>query len=101
MGKNEQKSLKADDAEMLDWTESISSVIAFEGTGRADDILKEVVERARRSGAALPFASSTAYINTIPVGDEAKHPGDRDLEHRIVAAIRWNAAAMVVRANKD
>ena len=101
MGKNEQKSFKPQDAEMLDWTESISSVIAFEGTGRADDILKEVVERARRSGAALPFASSTAYINTIPLREEVKHPGDRELEHRIVAAIRWNAAAMVVRANKE
>ncbi len=101
MGKSEQKSLKPDDDEIRDWTESIASVIAFEGTGRADDILKEVVERARRSGAALPFASSTAYINTIPSRDEIKHPGDRELEHRIVAAIRWNAAAMVVRANAE
>ncbi len=101
MGKSEQKSLKPDDDEIRDWTDSIASVIAFEGTGRADDILKEVVERARRSGAALPFASSTAYINTIPSRDEIKHPGDRELEHRIVAAIRWNAAAMVVRANAE
>jgi len=95
--KDENKS----DAEIRDWTESISSVIAFEGTGRADDILEQVVAQARRSGAFLPFASSTAYINTIPVQDEIKHPGDRELEHRIVAAIRWNAAAMVLRANKD
>lgn len=95
--KDENKS----DAEIKDWTESISSVIAFEGTGRADDILEQVVAQARRSGAFLPFASSTAYINTIPVQDEIKHPGDRELEHRIVAAIRWNAAAMVLRANKD
>ena len=101
MAKNEQKPVPPDDAEMLDWTDSIASVIAFEGTGRADDILKEVVEHARRSGAALPFASSTAYINTIPLRDEIKHPGDREIEHRIVSAIRWNAAAMVVRANKD
>jgi pyruvate dehydrogenase E1 component len=101
MGKSEQKSLKPEDEEMRDWTESIASVIAFEGTGRADDILKEVVERARRSGAALPFASSTAYINTIPLREEVRHPGDRELEHRIVAAIRWNAAAMVVRANAE
>ena len=49
----------------------------------------------------FPFASSTAYINTIPVKDEAKHPGDRELEHKIAAAIRWNAAAMVLRANKE
>ncbi|HML27580.1 MAG TPA: pyruvate dehydrogenase (acetyl-transferring), homodimeric type [Hyphomicrobium sp.] len=101
MGKNEQKSLKVEDAEIQDWRESISSVIAYEGTERADDILEEVVERARVSGAAIPFASSTAYINTIPVKDEAKLPGDRELEHRIAAAIRWNAAAMVLRSNKE
>jgi pyruvate dehydrogenase E1 component len=101
MGNNEQKSLKPDDPEMQDWRESISSVIAYEGTERADDILEEVVERARASGAAIPFASSTAYINTIPVKDEPKIPGDREMEHRIAAAIRWNAAAMVLRANKD
>ena len=101
MGKNEQKSPKADDPEMQDWRESISSVIAYEGTERADDILEEVVERARASGAAIPFAWSTAYINTISVKDEARIPGDRDLEHRIAAAIRWNAAAMVLRANKE
>ena len=101
MGKNDQKSRKAEDPEIQDWRESISSVIAYEGTERADDILGEVVERARASGAAIPFASSTAYINTIHVDDEAKLPGDRELEHRIAAAIRWNAAAMVLRANKD
>ncbi|CCB63770.1 pyruvate dehydrogenase (acetyl-transferring), homodimeric type [Hyphomicrobium sp. MC1] len=101
MGKEEQKSSKAEDAEIQDWRESISSVIAYEGTERADDILGEVVERARASGAAIPFASSTAYINTIPVRDEAPLPGDRDLEHRIAAAIRWNAAAMVLRSNKE
>ena len=74
MGKNEQKPLKPDDPEMRDWTDSISSVIAYGGTDRADDILEEVVERASASGAAIPFASSTAYINTINVNDEATHP---------------------------
>ncbi len=101
MGKNEQKPLKPDDPEMRDWTDSISSVIAYGGTERADDILEEVVERARASGAAIPFASSTAYINTINVNDEATLPGNRELEHRIASAIRWNAAAMVLRANKE
>ncbi len=101
MGKNEQKSLKPEDLEIQDWRESISSVIAYEGTGRADDILGEVVERARASGAAIPFASSTAYINTISVKDEAPIPGDREIEQRIGAAIRWNAAALVLRANKE
>src|SRR6185369_9820661 len=81
--------------------DSIASVIAFEGTGRADDILAEVVNAARRGGAYIPFASNTAYRNTISVEDAPKHPGDREIEHRIVAAIRWNAAAIVLKANKD
>lgn len=101
MGKNERKVLKPEDPEIRDWTDSISSVIAYGGTERADDILEEVVERARVSGAAIPFASSTAYINSISVDDEAKVPGNRELEHRIASAIRWNAAAMVLRANKE
>lgn len=101
MGKNEQKVVKPEDPEIRDWTDSISSVIAYGGTERADNILEEVVERARASGAAIPFASSTAYINTISVDDEAKLPGNRELEHRISAAIRWNAAALVLRANKE
>ncbi len=101
MPKNCKESLRPQDTEMQDWTDSISSVIAYEGTKRADDILGEVVKRARRSGAGIPFASSTAYINTIPPNDEAKHPGDCEIEHRIAAAIRWNAAMMVLKANKE
>ncbi|HET6388596.1 pyruvate dehydrogenase (acetyl-transferring), homodimeric type [Hyphomicrobium sp.] len=101
MGKDDQKVLKPEDPEIRDWTESISSVIAYGGTERADDILEEVVERARVSGASIPFASSTAYINSISPDDEPKLPGNRELEHRISSAIRWNAAAMVLRANKE
>ena len=84
-----------------EWTEAISSVIAFEGTRRADEVLTGAVETARRSGARLPFAAHTAYVNTIPVDQEPKHPGILDVEHRIRSAIRWNAAMIVVRANKD
>ena len=89
------------DLEKQDWTESLSSVIAFDGTKRADDILGAVVEHARLRGAAIPFASSTAYFNTIALKDEPPHPGNREIEHRIAAAIRWNAAALVLRANKE
>ena len=97
MGRDQQ----GDDVELREWTDSIASVIAFEGTGRADDILVEVVNAARRGGAYIPFASNTAYRNTISVEDAPKHPGDREIEHRIVAAIRWNAAAIVLKANKN
>ena len=93
---------KLDDIEArAEWTDAINSVIAFEGTGVADDILEEVVATARRSGAKVPFAAHSAYINTIPPEKEPIHPGDRELEAKIRAAIRWNAAAIVLRANKE
>jgi len=87
-------------AEEREWREAISSIIAFEGTDRADDVLSVAVETARRNGARLPFAANTAYINTIAPYEEPAYPGDRDLEHAIKSAIRWNAVAMVLKANK-
>jgi len=90
-----------DVAERKEWVEAINSVIAFEGTGQADDILEEVVAAARRSGAHLPFAANTAYINSIPPDRQPAYPGDRKLENSVRAAIRWNAAAIVVKANKE
>ena len=71
-----------DIAELKEWTDAIGSVIAFEGMGRADDLLTEVVATARRSGAKLPFAANTAYINTIPPDEEPGHPGPRAIEMR-------------------
>ena len=90
-----------DAAERREWIDAINSVIAFEGTGEADDILSEVVATARRSGAKLPFAANTAYMNTIPVEEQPPYPGNRELENKVRAAIRWNAAAIVVKANKE
>ncbi len=87
--------------EMRDWQQAIASVIAFEGTEAADAMLSAAVELARPHGAHLPFAANTAYLNTIHPEDQAEHPGDRALEHRIRSAIRWNALAMVMRANKE
>ncbi|MBL8588149.1 MAG: pyruvate dehydrogenase (acetyl-transferring), homodimeric type [Methylobacteriaceae bacterium] len=90
-----------DQAETREWIDAISSVIAYEGTNRADHILTETVEAARKSGAKVPFSANTAYFNTIPPGDEPAYPGDRTLEAKIVSAIRWNAAAIVLKANKE
>ena len=87
--------------ERKEWIDAINSVIAFEGTGVADDILSDVVATARRSGAKLPFAANTAYINTIAPDLQPAYPGDRELENKVRAAIRWNAAAIVVKANKE
>jgi pyruvate dehydrogenase E1 component len=89
-----------DPLETREWLESIDSVIRTEGPERAHYLIERVVERARRSGAYLPYRANTAYVNTIAVGQEPKYPGDRALERRIEAWIRWNAMAMVVQANR-
>ncbi len=90
-----------DPQETAEWTEAIRSVIAYEGTARADFLLTRTVEAARTSGAKLPFAANSAYVNTIPPEDEPTHPGNRELEAKIRAVIRWNAAAIVLKANKE
>lgn len=101
--KHAAHNLAADDhaAEDREWSEAISSVIAVDGVKRADTLLVNVVDIARRSGAQLPFSANTAYINTIAPEDEPVHPGDREIEHSIRSAVRWNAMAIVLRANKD
>jgi pyruvate dehydrogenase E1 component len=89
-----------DPTETREWLDALDSVEAFEGVGRIDELLKDVVQAARRKGAKLYFAANTAYVNTIPPHDQAPHPGDRAIEHKIRSIIRWNAAAIVLRANK-
>ncbi len=86
--------------ETREWLEALNSVQAFEGVRRVDDILGEVVAEARKNGAQLPFAWNTAYINSIPVAEQPQPPGNRPIETKIRAAIRWNAAAIVLKANK-
>jgi pyruvate dehydrogenase E1 component len=89
-----------DPGETREWLESIDSVIRAEGAERAHYLIERVIEHTRRSGAYLPFKANTAYVNTIAVGKEPPYPGDRALERRIEAWIRWNAMAMVVQANR-
>ena len=89
-----------DPAETREWLDALDSVEAFEGVGRVDELLEGVIQAARRKGAKLSFAANSAYVNTIPPQDEPAHPGDRILEHKIRSIIRWNAAAIVLRANK-
>ncbi|MEG6507397.1 pyruvate dehydrogenase (acetyl-transferring), homodimeric type [Methyloligella sp. 2.7D] len=93
---------KADDEteELQEWTDAISSVMSFEGIDRADRLLSGTVEAARQRGARVPFAARSSYVNTIPPEQEPVHPGNAEIERRIHAAIRWNAAVMVLRANK-
>ena len=84
-----------------EWLDALNSVEAFEGIGKVDDILDAVVTSARRKGAKLPFAANTAYVNTIPPEAQPPHPGDRKIEQHIRRYVRWNAAAIVVKANKE
>ena len=88
-----------DQEELQDWLDSLESVIAEEGLERAHHIIEALIDRARRAGANLPFKATTAYLNTIHVRDEARNPGDEELEYRLRSYVRWNAMAMVVKAN--
>ncbi len=89
-----------DPTETREWTEALSAVIVHDGAERAHALLERMVEVTRRAGAHLPFQPTTEYINTIPPHLEAKSPGDAAIEWRIRSIIRWNALAMVVRANR-
>ncbi|KMT64916.1 pyruvate dehydrogenase (acetyl-transferring), homodimeric type [Catenovulum maritimum] len=89
-----------DPMETHDWIDSIESVLENEGPERAHYLIEQMIETSRRNGAHLPFDATTAYKNTIPAGQEPNMPGDRELEARIRAVIRWNAMMMVVRASK-
>ncbi len=89
-----------DPVETGEWLESIDSVLSQHGPERAHFLLNKMIDFARRSGAYLPYSPNTAYLNTIAPGRQPEYPGDRALERRIEAYIRWNAMAMVVRANR-
>jgi pyruvate dehydrogenase E1 component len=89
-----------DPVETQEWLESIDSVLKTHGPLRAHYLLERLIDYSRRSGAYLPFKANTAYVNSIPPGREPAYPGNRELEKRIEAYIRWNALAMVVAANR-
>jgi pyruvate dehydrogenase E1 component len=89
-----------DPTETQEWVESLNAVISHDGTERAHYLLERMVDSTRRSGGYLPFDPTTEYVNTISPGHEAKSSGDAALEWRIRSLVRWNALAMVVRANR-
>jgi len=90
-----------DPVETSEWLESIDSVLTQHGPERAHFLLNRMIDFARRSGAYLPYSPNTAYLNTISTARQPEYPGDRSLERRIEAYLRWNAMAMVVRANRE
>ncbi|HEX5693275.1 MAG TPA: pyruvate dehydrogenase (acetyl-transferring), homodimeric type, partial [Arenimonas sp.] len=89
-----------DPTETREWIESMKAVLDADGPERAHHLLQQMVSLTRRAGAHLPFQPTTEYINTIPPHLEAKSDGDAAMEWRIRCIIRWNAMAMVVRANR-
>jgi pyruvate dehydrogenase E1 component len=87
--------------ETREWLESLEAVLAESGPERVVRLLRELELYATRRGVQVPFSANTAYINTIPVSEQVPYPGNRELERRIKSLVRWNAMAMVVRANRE
>jgi len=90
-----------DPEETAEWIDALDGVLEHEGENRAHYLIERLIETARENGADIPYSANTAYINTIPADKQPPYPGDPDLEVRIHSFIRWNAMAMVVRANRD
>ncbi|WP_456373810.1 pyruvate dehydrogenase (acetyl-transferring), homodimeric type [Thiolapillus sp.] len=89
-----------DPQETSEWLEALEAVLENEGAERAHFLLEQLIEKARLSGAYLPYKATTAYLNTIPPSRQPPFPGNRAMERRIRSFIRWNAMAMVVQANR-
>lgn len=89
-----------DALETKEWLDALSAVIGEEGGERAHFLLETLIDHARQAGIDVPFSATTAYVNTIPADQEERFPGNIDMEERLRAFMRWNAMAMVVRANR-
>ncbi len=89
-----------DSLETKEWLDALSAVIGAEGGERAHFLLETLIDHARQAGIDVPFSANTAYVNTIPTDQEERFPGNIDMEERLRAYMRWNAMAMVVRANR-
>jgi pyruvate dehydrogenase E1 component len=92
---------ETNDVEIREWLESLDYVIKHGGPERVQTLLERLQIHARQAGVEIPFTANTPYINTIPPERQPVYPGSRDLERRIKSLVRWNALAMVVRANRE
>jgi pyruvate dehydrogenase E1 component len=90
-----------DPAETKEWLEALDSVLEFEGTERAEQLLDSLLTEGRRRRVPVPYSAATPYLNTIPPERERPYPGDQGIEHSIRAMNRWDALAIVLRANKE
>ncbi|MBI5758167.1 MAG: pyruvate dehydrogenase (acetyl-transferring), homodimeric type [Planctomycetales bacterium] len=93
--------VSGDVGEAAEWAESLDDVLHREGPERVRQLLVMLQEQAYRRGVTIPFTANTPYINTIPADQQPRYPGNREIERRIKSVIRWNAMAMVVRANRN
>src|SRR5437879_5873971 len=91
---------ETDATETKEWLEALEGVMQTGGPERARYLLTQLKNKANRQGVAIPFTANTPYINTIPPDQQPPFPGSREIERRIKSLVRWNAMAMVVRANK-
>ncbi len=99
--KSGDQTQQLDPSELEEWFESLDDLLNRGGDASVEALLTALQERAYMRGVTLPFTANTPYINTIHVDDQPRYPGNREVERRIKSIIRWNAMAMVVRANKD
>src|SRR5688572_23730215 len=90
-----------DPAETSEWLESLDYVLESKGLERVQQLLAVLDEAAHGNGVELPFTATTPYLNTIPRDRQPRFPGNRELERSIKSFVRWNAMAMVTRANRD
>src|SRR5271154_2738753 len=90
-----------DPGEIQEWLESLDSVLQSSGPDVASYVLERLRTHAKVIGIDIPFTAKTPYVNTIPHHLQPDFPGDQQLERRIKSLVRWNAIAMVVRANRD
>src|SRR3954462_11581056 len=90
----------ADAQETREWIDALSAVIQTEGRERGHFLLEQLLEQARQEGIDMPFSATTGYVNTVEPADEERCPGNLDIEERLRNYMRWNAMALVVKANR-
>jgi len=94
------KFIDKDPQETQEWMDALEAVVAFEGSDKAQYLIETLIEKARKHGVDIPYSANTPYLNTIELKDQEKYPGDLGIERKIRALLRWNAMAIVSRANK-
>ncbi|HEX7984193.1 MAG TPA: pyruvate dehydrogenase (acetyl-transferring), homodimeric type, partial [Duganella sp.] len=89
-----------DSQETKEWLDALAAVLEQEGPERAHYLMERLIDLARQSGSDIPFSANTAYVNTIPTNLEVHCPGNLEYEEKLRSWMRWNAMAMVVKANR-